>query len=388
MPQETSDSSLPHICILTADSGGGHRAATRSLTEALAGRARVSDLSLLDDHTPFPINALSAVYGPSVNFAPSVYHILYRAIASRRRIIALERAAYPFVHRRIGKALADEQPDLWISVHPLQVDVPIWNLRQMGSRAPFVTVVTDPVTPHPAWFCPDTDLCVVATEAARKVALACGVPPQRVQVIGLPIRRAFEEPRTETKAETRARLGLETDRPLVLMTGGGAGIGRLLPIARAVTARLAHSAARAQIVIVAGRNQTLQEQVRSQSWPVPLTAVGYVENMADWLAAADLLISKAGPGTLAEAACLGIPVLVTDYVPGQEEGNIAWVEQHGTGVYETDPDRIAAVVAEWLQPGHTALAGMAAQARTLARPQAAAQIADAALALLRERPGA
>lgn len=388
MSQETLDSSLPRICILTADSGGGHRAATRSLTEALTGRARVSDLSLLDDHTPFPINTLSEVYGPSVNFAPNVYHLLYQAIASRRRIVALERAAYPLVQRRIAKALADEQPDLWISVHPLQVDVPIWNLRQMGSRAPFVTVVTDPVTPHPAWFCPDTDLCVVATEAAREVALACGVPPQRVQVIGLPIRRAFEEPRTETKAETRARLGLDPDCPLVLMTGGGAGIGRLLPIARAVTARLGQSATRAQIAIIAGRNRTLQEQVQSQRWPIPLTALGYVENMADWLAAADLLISKAGPGTLAEAACLGIPVLITDYVPGQEDGNVAWVEQHGAGVYETDPDRIAALVTEWLQPGHTALAAMAAQARAIARPQAAAKIADAALALLYERTGA
>lgn len=382
MSLEPAISHLPRICILTADSGGGHRAATRSLTEALAGRARVSDLSLLDDHTPFPINTLSAAYGPSVNLAPGLYHFFYQAIASRRRMVSLERAAYPFVRRRIAQALAAGQPDLWISVHPLQIDVPLWILRQMGSRAPFVTVVTDPVTPHVAWFCPDVDLCVVATEAAREVALACGMPPQRVQVIGLPIRHAFEEPRTESKADTRARLGLAPDLPLVLMTGGGAGIGQLLPIAHAVTAQLADSAARAQVAIIAGRNRTLQQRARDQRWRVPMTVVGYVENMADWLAAADLLITKAGPGTLAEAACLGVPVLMTGYVPGQESGNIAWVEQAGAGVFESNPRRIAALVDEWLQPGHTALAEMSARARATARPGASAQIVQAALQLL------
>lgn len=385
MSPEPARGDLPRVCILTADSGGGHRAATRSLTEALTGCARVSDISLLDAHTPFPLNALSAIYGPSVNYVPGLYHLLYQSVASRRRILMLEHAAYPFVRQRIAAAMAAERPDLWISVHPLQVDMPLWALRQSGSRAPFVTVVTDPVTPHVAWFCPDTDLCVVATETARDVALACGVPPERVQVIGLPIRRAFETPRTETKPEARAGLGLEPDLPLVLLSGGGAGIGRLLPIAAAIGARLAHRSVRSQMAVIAGRNRRLQEQVQAQSWPIPLTAVGYVENMADWLSAADLLITKAGPGTLAEAACLGVPVLITDYVPGQENGNIAWVEQHGAGIFEANPDRIATWVDEWLQPGHPALAEMSARARSIARPGAASRIAQAALQLLAQQ---
>ncbi|HEX9116887.1 MAG TPA: glycosyltransferase, partial [Anaerolineae bacterium] len=101
----------------------------------------------------------------------------------------------------------------------------------------------------------------------------------------------------------------------------------------------------------------------------------------DWLAASDLLISKAGPGTLAEAACLGVPVLVTGYIPGQEEGNIAWIEQNGAGAYVRKPAAVAEFVTDWLQPGNPTLARMAASAAEVARPQAALEIAHQALAL-------
>ena len=231
-------SKLPRVSILTANAGGGHLAAAESLAEALADEARVSILRLMDDHTPFPISRISAGYGPLVQYAPQLYHIAYRFAASRSRLILTERAVYPLVRRRLDAALRGQEADLWISVHHLQIDTALWLLRKQGSVAPFVTVVTDPVTAPVAWFSPAVDLCVVATEAARDVALACKVPPDRVRVIGLPIRRAFAEMRGRPKAEVRSHLDLAPDRPLILMSGGGAGVGRLLPIARAVTRAL------------------------------------------------------------------------------------------------------------------------------------------------------
>ena len=166
----------PRVSILTASAGGGHLAAAASLAEALAGKAHVSILRLLDDHAPFPINHVSASYGPLVNYSPRLYHIVYRFAASRTRLILTERAIYPLLRRRAAVVVRDQKADLWISVHHLQVDAVLWMLREQGSAAPFVTVVTDPVTAPAAWFCPEVDLCVVATEAARAVALGCGSP--------------------------------------------------------------------------------------------------------------------------------------------------------------------------------------------------------------------
>ena len=235
---------LPHITILTANAGGGHRAAAHSLAEALEGRAYVTYLSLMDDYAPFPINTWSATYGPWVNYTPWLYRLVYRYGSSRERVLATERAVFPLIRPWVEKGMLSVDPDLFISVHPLHTDVPIWLLQQAGRRVPFMTVVTDPVTPPVAWFCPDVDLCIVATEEARSMALGCGMAPRKVKVIGLPIRPAFQQARGQSKAEVRRRLGLAPERPLVLLTGGGAGIGRLRPLALAITRGLADHPAR------------------------------------------------------------------------------------------------------------------------------------------------
>jgi 1,2-diacylglycerol 3-beta-galactosyltransferase len=374
--------SLPRVSILTANAGGGHLAAADSLAEALVDQADVSILRLMDDHSPFPISHFSDGYGFLVHYAPRLYHIVYRFAASRSRLMLTERAVYPLVRRRLDAALRGQDADLWISVHHLQIDTALWLLREQGSVAPFVTVVTDPVTAPVAWFSPAVDLCVVATEAARDVALACKIPRDRVRVIGLPIRRAFAEMRGRPKAEVRSHLGLAPDRPLILMSGGGAGVGRLLPIAQAVTHALRGHQTQPQVAIIAGRNSVLEQRLRAETWPIPVTVLGYVNNMAEWLAAADLFITKAGPGALAEAACLSTPALITDYIPGQEVGNVTWAAEHGAGVFEPDTDRIADLVSDLFRPGNPELVRMSAAAGELARPDAAQQIAHAALGLL------
>ncbi len=157
----------------------------------------------------------------------------------------------------------------------------------------------------------------------------------------------------------------------------------MLAHVHAVVDRLAASRTPAQTVVIAGHNRSL----RQAQLPVPLLALGYVENMAEWMAASDLLITKAGPGTLAEAACLGLPTLIMDFVPGQEEGNISWVESRGAGIYVREPAQAALLAEELLRPGNPRLAAMAVGAHELARCNAAAQIAEAALALWRQVAG-
>ena len=182
--------------------------------------------------------------------------------------------------------------------------------------------------------------------------------------------------------DVRARLGLAPRRPLILMSGGGAGIGRIVPMARAVAKRLAQQERDAQLVIIAGRNTELQRRLQRQKWPIPVRVLGFVDNMAEWMAASDVLLTKAGPGMLAEAACLGVPVVITDFVPGQEIGNVSWVVKNGAGLYEHEVEGIAAVVSELLRPGNPTLEMMSAQAKATARPRASEEIVAEALRLI------
>ncbi|MGQ9768852.1 MAG: glycosyltransferase, partial [Anaerolineae bacterium] len=117
--------------------------------------------------------------------------------------------------------------------------------------------------------------------------------------------------------------------------------------------------------------------------PMPVQVLGFVSNMAEWMAAADLMVSKAGPGTLAEAACLGLPTLISEFIPGQETGNVEWFEQHGAAIYEPHPEKLAHYADELLRPGNPLLPQMAKRARDLGRPHAAAEIAEVALSLVR-----
>ncbi|MCX7668874.1 MAG: hypothetical protein N2439_02220, partial [Anaerolineae bacterium] len=91
-----------------AHTGGGHLSAARSLAEAFEGLAQVTIISLVDDYVDFPWNTMSATYGPWVNYAPWLYHLVYRAFDSRRRVKLTYRAAYPLVRRDVAAAFAPD----------------------------------------------------------------------------------------------------------------------------------------------------------------------------------------------------------------------------------------------------------------------------------------
>jgi 1,2-diacylglycerol 3-beta-galactosyltransferase len=105
-----------------------------------------------------------------------------------------------------------------------------------------------------------------------------------------------------------------------------------------------------------------------------LTAHGFVGNMADWLRCADIVVGKAGPGTIAEATCCGAPLVLTSFVPGQEKGNAEFVTAAGAGVYASRPRHLAAEIRR-LRRDPSALAAMRAAAVGVSRPRAATDIA-------------
>jgi len=184
----------------------------------------------------------------------------------------------------------------------------------------------------------------------------------------------------------RSALGLDPTTPTVLVVGGGDGVGGLAAIVPALTAALssrgrggggappAHPTA--QVVVIAGKNEAVRRRIAATP-PVPGVAVvakGFVSNMAEWMTAADCLVTKAGPGTIAEALICGLPMVLSAYLPGQEAPNVPYVVDAGVGVYHRRPAEIAGVVADWLaRPGR--LRRMSARARALGRADATREIA-------------
>ncbi|MFU8771209.1 MAG: glycosyltransferase, partial [Anaerolineales bacterium] len=244
-----------------------------------------------------------------------------------------------------------------------------------------IIMVTDLVTTHALWYHRGADLCLVPTDTAYQRALACGLKPSQLQVVGLPVAERFCQMKGNP-LETRIRLGLPTDQPIILLVGGGEGMGPLEKTALSIEeARLPVT-----LVIVTGRNKELKKRLEGHEWVNPTLVYGFVHEMPDFMQAADILITKAGPGTISEAFIAGLPMILYSRLPGQEDGNVTYVTAHGAGVWAPKPEKIVATLRYWLEnPEQRYKASEAA--RRLARPQAARSVAHLLVAQLGVKSG-
>jgi len=318
---------------LISDTGGGHRSAANAITTALdeikepvAFEHRVDDVAA---HCAFPLTQLGVAYSAALRYAPPVYGALYYATNGRRRYRALVRFCEPLYRERLRDLFLSYRPDVIVSVHPLLNHAALRARADAGmQRVPIVTVITDLGKVHESWLLPDADAVVVPAREVYERALSRGISPSRLRLLGQPIHPKFDDV-VGTKEELRSQLGLPADRLVVMLMAGGEGGGKLLP----TTLALAKARLPIHLLVVCGRNEPLREKLEemSRTLPTPMTVLGFTDKIPEYFRAVDLLVTKAGPGSLAEANAAQLPVVVYDYVPGQERGNVEFVRHNGLG---------------------------------------------------------
>jgi 1,2-diacylglycerol 3-beta-galactosyltransferase len=231
-----------------------------------------------------------------------------------------------------------------VAFHPMTAD-PAVRARNLGEVfAPVITVITDLVTAHLSWRDAAVDRVVVPSEAVADTFARGGVSPERYVPLGLPVAGEFcRPPLSEAEREDLKReLGVR-GKFLVVLTGGAEGSGGLRRRAAAILRQVDD----VDVAVICGRNRSLRRRlgkVAERTGDGRLTAHGFVANMADWLRCADVVVGKAGPGTIAEATCCGAPLVLTSFVPGQEKGNAEFVTEAGAGVYAPRPRQLAAEI--------------------------------------------
>jgi 1,2-diacylglycerol 3-beta-galactosyltransferase len=366
-----------NILILMSDTGGGHRAAAEAIANALEREFpncyQIEYPDVIRNTARFPFNHAADMYTFAIAHAARFYGATFHFTNHPRVAPFSLRFVTSVTARGLRRLLRDASPDLVVSVHPLFSIAPRRVLRDLGSRAPFVIVVTDLIDTHQLWFDRDADLCIVPTTKARENALAAGIVSEKIRVVGVPVGLAFaaQAENQSSQRAYRSRLLLDPNCTTALLVGGGEGMGNLLQIARAIaSARLP-----LQLIIIAGRNEALRKKLMETDWEIPVSVQGFVTDMPDWMRASDLIITKAGPATICEAIACGLPILLSGYLPGQEEGNVMFVEQEGIGAVRETPEGIAQTLGEWLEPGNDTLARFAENARRAARPRAVLDIA-------------
>jgi len=390
MPSARDSNPERSVLFLYSETGGGHRTAAQAIDTELHRlasphgeplRTRLVDAVAVCGE--FPLRESIISYGTLLNVRPSPYAAIYHLSDGRKRYRVFGELGKPFIRRKFRRLIEETKPDLVVSVHPLLNVLARETLDALGSKARLITVITDLVTIHHSWTAAGvSDHYFVPSPEAFEVCLERDIPFARLHDFGLPIRDGFWPPAGD-RSKQKAALGLNPRAPTLLVMAGGEGRGlipRMLPELAPLFRSLSIEA-----VIVAGRNARLRRRLSKMSALLEsgATILGFVENIAEYMRAADALLTKAGPGTIAEAAASGLPVMIADYVAGQEFGNLDYVQRRGSGVVALETPELAAVLARLFGDGGDELARLRHRALASARPSAARDVAEFLLGLLK-----
>mmetsp|Transcript_42087 Transcript_42087/g.116273 ORF Transcript_42087/g.116273 Transcript_42087/m.116273 type:complete len:496 (+) Transcript_42087:63-1550(+) len=368
------------VLILTSSTGGGHNAAAAAIRcgiEALSDKAEVLIVDLMKDHTPWPFRAFPALY-EWLEEHPNMWRMTY--FGSQYGAGQMMTTLAWMIARPAWAVFETKRPHVIVSVHPMLQHSPI-ELMRYNSLAPcssedlalpqesassqgkivprrrclpFVTVVTDMETATNLWFHPAVTRVVVPSPALGAQALRRGLQEEQIlHTESLLVHPDFGNVRRLDQRRLREELGLGVDRRTVMLMGGGTGDARLAAFAHALRRVLPADAA--QLVVLCGRNNALRAQLQREfrgsvrgRAGVPVHVLDFRRDVPRWMRAADVLVTKAGPSTIAEALAVTLPVLLFGFLPGQERGNVAYVQRAGVGDYAPRPVQAARKVYSWL----------------------------------------
>jgi processive 1,2-diacylglycerol beta-glucosyltransferase len=336
------------ILILTGDLGDGHIQAASAIAEAARQYGPDAETVLVN---------FSAVTHPRlhpvgryfftkwVTWFPFIYGYLFQKTRGENLMSRLFRRIKFYTFGRLEKFIDEIQPTVIVATFP-PAAAGISMLKETGKCwVPAVTVITDH-TDHSYWLHPYTDRYIVASERVRSALIGHGIDQALITVTGIPIRREFGVPADRMKL--RDKLGLATDLPVVLLMGGGLGM-----ISKETSSLLTSGelGVDAQFVFICGRNAKLRDSLtkRLAASPHSIVITGFVDNVHEWMAAADLLITKPGGLTTAEAVASGLPMLLYKPLPGQETDNSSFLRDAGVAVEASDEAELAQLLSSLLR---------------------------------------
>lgn len=371
----TDQTNKKKILILTSDAGFGHRSAANALKAALeqkyGDQGDITIVNPLDDpRTPAFLRDSEEDYTRLVRNAPDLYRFGYKASDAEIPSAIIESVLTLALYEVMGELVREHQPDVIASTYPMYQAPLVAYFGLNDICVPLVVVVTDLVSVHRIWFEPDVDRCLVPTEVVRDLALKHGVDAKKIHITGIPVSPHFAN-NTRGKEDIRAALGWDPYLPAFLAVGSQR-VDRMVDTLNVLN----HFGLPLQAAATAGRDQDLLEKLKQIEWHIPFRAYGYVDNMPDMMLAADAIISKAGGLVVTESLACGLPVMLIDAIPGQEEGNRDFVLQHGAGVYVEKPMQVLEALSDWMRQDSRGLKQAAENAKAAGRPNAAMDAAD------------
>lgn len=361
--------------ILSAAFGSGHHQANDALDRAL----RAAGVPLQARHADFTayLNAFEravtvGTYAAWLRYAPGMYKAFYEWTDQETEPRALTGTFGWLGLRGMLRDVHELRPEVVVSSFPTPVALAHTARTRLGVDFLNALVVTD-YRVHHHWARPEAELLMVPHEAAREQMTRWGIPATQVAVTGIPIAPVYRALIGADRAALRERHGLRAEEPLILISGGGTGTYRAL---KRVLNELSNLGRRVQVLVLAGAQARGVTRVGGAT----VHALGFTTAFPELLAAADLVVGKAGGLTVAEATTLGVPLVIFEPIPGQEEYNADYLVRHGAGLWARELAEVRPAVLRALDADERAR--LSANARALSVPDAADRVAAALLRAL------
>src|SRR5467141_4261146 len=374
----------PRVLLLSASSGAGHVRAAQALEKAFLARGdcEVEHIDAIEYVSKLFQRAYDKTYISLIRRAPGLMGVIYdrtdQPWQHPRRRLALDRLnSQPMI-----RLLKRVQPDLCVATHFLPAEIIAWLIAKKKLHAKNAIAVTD-YDVHAMWLCRTVDRYYLAIDETAEYLARIGVPREKLRVTGIPIDPLFATPMNRSAA--RKQLGLDEEATVILISAGGYGIG---PVEQLVKDLLALRRPW-QIAAIAGKSEKIRKRLEElakeagklSSGSPRLCPVGFTTEMDKYMAAADLMVGKAGGLTTSEALARALPMALIEPIPGQEERNADHLLEAGAAIRCNNLPAAAWKIAALLNDS-ARLTRMREAVRSFGQPRAAMSIAEDAFTLL------
>lgn len=361
--------------ILYANAGHGHRKVAEAIREALESKKSSELKCELHDALDFTPKTFKffypRLYFAIVKWAPSLWAAFYYLTANKclyGAIRPLREIWNGIQSRKLAGYLCARNFDCILVTHFFAAEVASRLKRQGKIKSTIITVVTDTI-PHWVWVNRGTDVYWVLADESRKALLAMGISESQIKAQGIPVSRQFVSPPDPSKV--KKELGLDQNRITLLFTSGSFGLGPTQMILKS----LEPFQAKIQAIVVCGTNAKLKEELGHKSYGFKVQVLGFVNNMPELMSASDLIIAKPGGATMCEALVSNLLMLLTNGIPGQEDGNERYLIAHGAAIKLKHFSEAQAVIKRFIEHP-SELTEMKNKIKQIAKPEAAAKLAD------------
>ncbi|HLX40342.1 MAG TPA: glycosyltransferase [Ktedonobacteraceae bacterium] len=324
------------ILILTSKTGGGHVTLAEIFRDLLECDYEVE---IIDPLPTFVHHHYSFVS----RHALWLWEAEFRFWDTPRKSLIMHQGISKLLARSFNNMLDDVQPSIIITTHPFLTYGIMRVLEKEYPHIPFVMLLTELTRLHASSLTERrATINLAPTDEVYSQALDAGFSPDRLHIVGWPVRSQFYQIDPSTRTRILTQLHLNPDRFTIFLQGGGKGAARF----EYAVENILTACPDAQIILAAGTNHTLLTRFQDTN---NVYALPFTNQIAPYMAAADVIMGKAGPNALFESVALGKPFIASSYIHGQEEANLDFIRHHDLGWVVLKPeeqrDLIASLIA-------------------------------------------